>query len=262
MTVAGPGKLRAVAVIPARYGSVRLPAKALLSDTGKALVVHAAERAGQASRLADVVVATDDQRIFAVVAGAGFSARMTRSDHPTGSDRIGELLPSLDADVIVNVQGDEPEIEPELLNALILRLETDPGVDVATAATPLKDRTRLGDPNVVKVVVDRFDRALYFSRSALPGGKPGGPDPWSEGRGPLQHVGVYAYRRAALETFLSLPPSALELAEGLEQLRLVEYGTRYGVVVTPEATRGVDTLEDYAAFVARERARREKEPRR
>jgi len=262
MTVDGTGALRAVAVIPARYGSVRLPAKALLAETGRALVVHAAERARQARRLHDVVVATDDLRIFEVVARAGFTVKMTRADHPTGSDRIGELLPTLDADVVVNVQGDEPEIEPDLLDALILRLESDPGVDVATAATPLQDRSRLADPNVVKVVVDRSDRALYFSRSALPGGKPGGPDPWSLGRGPLSHVGVYAYRRSALETFLSLPPSPLELAEGLEQLRLVEYGIRYGVVVTPEATRGVDTPEDYAAFVARDRARRETEPRR
>jgi 3-deoxy-manno-octulosonate cytidylyltransferase (CMP-KDO synthetase) len=177
--------LRAVAVIPARYGSTRLPAKALLAETGRALVVHVAERAARARRIATVVVAVDDARVEAVVTAAGFTARMTSPTHPTGSDRIGELLPTLAADVVVNVQGDEPEIEPDLLDALVARLEADPTVDVATAATPLRDRARLADPNVVKVVLDRGDRALYFSRSALPGGKPDGPDPYGLGRGPL-----------------------------------------------------------------------------
>jgi 3-deoxy-manno-octulosonate cytidylyltransferase (CMP-KDO synthetase) len=256
VTAAGGGATRAAAVIPARYGSTRLPAKALLAETGRPLVVHVLERARAARRLSRVIVATDDVRIADAVRHAGGEAVMTRADHPTGSDRIGEVLPRLDADVVVNVQGDEPEIEPALLDRLVEALDADSGVDVATAATPIRDRARFADPNWVKVVCDRAGRALYFSRSPLPGGRPGAPDLWSQGGAPLLHVGVYAYRRAALETFLRLPPSPLEVAESLEQLRLVEYGLRYGVVTTNEAPRGIDTPDDYAAFVARDRARR------
>lgn len=256
MAAGGKSGVRAVGVIPARFGSTRLPAKALLAETGRALVVHVLERARAARRLSAVVVATDDERIAAVVRAAGGDVRMTRADHPTGSDRIGEILPTLDADVVVNVQGDEPEIEPDLLDALVERLAGDDGIDVATAATPLRDRARFADRNCVKVVVDARGRALYFSRSPLPGGKADGPDPFARAPGPLLHVGVYAYRVEALRTFLRLPPSGLETCESLEQLRLLEYGSRYGVVVTPEAPRGVDTPEDYSAFVARERARR------
>jgi 3-deoxy-manno-octulosonate cytidylyltransferase (CMP-KDO synthetase) len=254
-----PGAARAVAVIPARYGSTRLKAKALLAETGTPLVVHVLLRARLSKEISRVVVATDDRRIADAVVAAGGEAMTTRADHPTGSDRIGEILPKLDADVVVNVQGDEPEIEPGLLDALVARLRDDPEIDVATAAAPLRDRGRLDDPNCVKVALDRRDRALYFGRGRIPCGKADGPDVFKVGRGPLTHVGVYAYRREALETFLRLKPSALETAEGLEQLRLLEYGARFGVVVTSEATRGIDTAEDYAAFVARERARRSKD---
>jgi 3-deoxy-manno-octulosonate cytidylyltransferase (CMP-KDO synthetase) len=244
---------RTVAVIPSRYGSTRLKAKALLAETGRPLVVHVLERARAAKRIGRVIVATDDARIVEAVRRAGGEAALTRADHPTGSDRIGELLPQLEADVVVNVQGDEPEVEPELLDALVERLESDPSIEVATAATPFTDRASFRDPNWVKVVCDRSGRALYFSRSPIPGGKSDGPDPWSVGGAPLLHIGVYAYRRSALETFLRLPPSPLETAESLEQLRLVEHGARFGVVVTSRAARGIDTPEDYAAFVSRNR---------
>lgn len=256
MREGAPQRPAVVVVVPARYGSTRLPAKALLAETGRALVVHVWERARRARSVDRVVVATDDARIADVVRAAGGEAVLTRADHPTGSDRVGEVLPRLTADVVVNVQGDEPEIEPALIDRLVERLAEDPEIGVATAAAPITDRARLADPNVVKVVRDAAGRALYFSRSPLPGRRSDGPDPWSVGATPLQHVGVYAYRRSALEIFLRLPPSPLETAESLEQLRLAEHGVRYGVVVVDAAPRGIDTAEDYAAFVARERGRR------
>jgi 3-deoxy-manno-octulosonate cytidylyltransferase (CMP-KDO synthetase) len=242
--------LRAVAVIPARIGSTRLPEKMLLAETGRPLVVHVLERVRKARRLADVVVATDDARIQRAVEAAGGTARLTSPDHRTGSDRIGELLPSIQADVIINVQGDEPEIDPALLDALVERLEADPAVDVGTGASPIMRAADLADTNCVKVVLDARRCALYFSRSPIPGGRGG---PTLDAR-PLMHIGVYAYRRAALEAFLRLEPTPLERAESLEQLRLLENGFRFGIEITQLAGRGIDTASDYAEFVRRVRA--------
>jgi 3-deoxy-manno-octulosonate cytidylyltransferase (CMP-KDO synthetase) len=239
--------LRAAAVIPARLGSTRLPEKMLLRETGRPLVVHVLERVRQARRLSEVIVATDHPRIQQAVEAAGGVARLTREDHKTGSDRIGELLPSIQADVIVNVQGDEPEVDPKLIDAILERMEADPEVDVGTGAAPISRESDLVDVNCVKVVLDSKQRALYFSRSPLPGGR-GGP---VLSANPLMHIGVYAYRRRALEAFLRLEPSPLERAESLEQLRLLENGIRFGVVITPFAGRGIDTASDYAEFVRR-----------
>jgi 3-deoxy-manno-octulosonate cytidylyltransferase (CMP-KDO synthetase) len=219
----------------------------LLRETGRPLVAHVLDRVRQARRLAEVIVATDHERIRQAVEAAGGTARLTREDHKTGSDRIGELLPGIEADVIVNVQGDEPEVDPALIDAILERLEADPEVDVGTGAAPISRESDLLDVNCVKVVVDAKKRALYFSRSPLPGGR-GGP---SLAAGPLMHIGVYAYRRPALEGFLRLAPTPLEQAESLEQLRLLENGFRFGVVVTPMAGRGIDTASDYAEFVRR-----------
>lgn len=243
----GRGPLTAVAVIPARIGSTRLPEKMLLSETGLPLVVHVMKRASQASRLAAVVVATDDERIRRVVEQHGGRARMTSPGHRSGSDRIGELLPELRADLVFNLQGDEPEVDPAVLDAIVARMEDDAEADVGTAAAPIKSQIDLVDTNCVKVVLDARQRALYFSRSAIPGGRGGA----TLDAGPLMHVGVYAYRRRAIEAFLRLPPSRLELAESLEQLRLLEAGYRFSVVVTRTASRGIDTESDYAAFVRR-----------
>jgi 3-deoxy-manno-octulosonate cytidylyltransferase (CMP-KDO synthetase) len=243
--------VKAVAVIPARIGSTRLPEKMLLSETGLPLVIHVLERVKEARLLADVIVATDDPRIQRVVEAHGGRAKMTSPDHRTGSDRIGSLLPEIDADVIVNVQGDEPEIDPALLDGIVRRMEDDPGADVGTGASPLLREADLLDSNCVKVVLDSRERALYFSRSPIPGGR-GGPKLESK---PLMHIGVYAYRRRALEGFLRLPPSRLELAESLEQLRLLEAGFTFGVVITQSAGRGIDTASDYAEFVRRVRER-------
>lgn len=244
-----PGRpaLRSVAVIPARLGSTRLPEKMLLAETGRPLVVHVLERVKQARRLSEVIVATDHPRIQRAVEAAGGTARITREDHTTGSARVGELLASIQADVIVNVQGDEPEVDPAMIDAILGRMEADPEIDVGTGAAPISRESDLLDVNCVKVVLDAKHRALYFSRSPIPGGRGG---PTLEAR-PLMHIGVYAYRRRVLETFLKLEPTSLEKAETLEQLRLLENGFRFGVVVTPFAGRGIDTASDYAEFVRR-----------
>jgi 3-deoxy-manno-octulosonate cytidylyltransferase (CMP-KDO synthetase) len=248
--------LKAVAVIPARIGSTRLPEKMLLRETGLPLVVHVLQRVRQASRLSGVIVATDDERIRRVVEDHGGVARLTRPDHRTGSDRIGELLPEIDADLLVNVQGDEPEVDPGLLDGIVDRMAADPEADVGTGASPISRESDLHDANCVKVVLDVRQRALYFSRSPIPGGR-GGP---SLAAAPLMHVGVYAYRRRALEAFLKLPPGRLEIAESLEQLRLLEAGFRFAVVLTPSAGRGIDTTSDYAEFVRRVRERAARTP--
>jgi 3-deoxy-manno-octulosonate cytidylyltransferase (CMP-KDO synthetase) len=243
--------IKAVAVIPARIGSMRLPEKMLLQETGMPLVAHVLERVREAKRLSAVIVATDDPRIQRAVLDRGGDARLTRPDHRTGSDRIGELLPSLSADVIVNVQGDEPEIDPRLIDGIIERMEADPEADVGTGASPITREADLADTNCVKVVLDRKERALYFSRSPIPGGRGGAV----LASGPLMHIGVYAYRRMVLEQFLRLDPTPLEQAESLEQLRLLENGFRFAVVLTKFAGRGIDTASDYAEFVRRVRER-------
>lgn len=246
----GSSPLTAVAVIPARFESSRLPGKPLLEAGGRPLIEHVWRRVRQASRIAQVVVATDDARIVDAVAAFGGDGRMTSRSHRTGSDRIGELLPSLDADVILNVQGDEPEIEPAVLDALVGCLEADPDLGVATAACPFPEGADPADPHAVKVVTDRRGRALYFSRALIPGSKPGseaiGGADW-----PLLHLGVYAFRRAALETFLASEQGALERIESLEQLRMLELGIGIGVVTCARAPAGVDTPDDFEAFRAR-----------
>jgi 3-deoxy-manno-octulosonate cytidylyltransferase (CMP-KDO synthetase) len=247
-----PGRrLSAVAVIPARIGSTRLPEKMLLAETGMPLVAHVLERVRAARRLDSVIVATDDARIVRAVEQRGGTARLTSPDCKTGSDRVGELLPGLSADVVVNVQGDEPEVDPALIDGILERLERDPDADVGTGASPIRRESDLLDTNCVKVVLDRKGRALYFSRSPIPGGR-GGP---TLEAAPMMHVGVYAYRRKVLEQFLRLEPTALERAESLEQLRLLENGFRFAVVVTEFAGRGIDTANDYAEFVRRVRER-------
>lgn len=247
MSAAGGGTLSAVAVIPARFGSSRLPGKPLLKAGGRSLIEHVWRRVRAADRIDGVVVATDDERILEAVRAFGGDARMTSADHRTGSDRIGELLPGIEADLIINVQGDEPELDPEVLNRLVAQLETQPHVDVATAVCPFPSDVSHEDPNVVKVVVDGTGRALYFSRAAIPGRRPDAPE-LDRVHWPLLHVGVYAFRRAALERFLTLPQSALEQIESLEQLRLLENGMTVGVVTCERVPTGVDTDVEFEAF--------------
>jgi 3-deoxy-manno-octulosonate cytidylyltransferase (CMP-KDO synthetase) len=243
-----------VALIPARYGSTRLPGKPLLKKTGKYLIQHVYERVAAARRVEAVVVATDDERILEAVMEFGGRAMMTSADHSSGSDRIAEAASRLaeesggsGADVVLNVQGDEPEIDPDLLDGLVELMESPAAPPIGTAAVPITDPALFDDPNTVKVVVAPGDnRALYFSRSPVPhGAVPGGALP------PLKHIGVYAYRRDALLRFAGLPRSPLEETERLEQLRALDHGMEIRVVMTQDDSQGIDTPEDYEAFVKR-----------
>lgn len=233
-------RVRVVGVIPARYASTRLPAKALVLLCGKPLIVRVLERVRQASRLDEVVVATDDARIAAVVRAAGGAVAMTRPDHPSGTDRVAEAVAGRPADIIVNVQGDEPLIDPGLINGLAETMVREPEWDMATAATPIREASDLGKASVVKVVWDARGRALYFSRSTIPFVRdetPAGLRHW-------RHLGIYAYRRSFLARVVAAPPCALELAEKLEQLRALHLGASIKVIETEEAGIGVDTPED------------------
>ena len=238
-------------LIPARMASSRLPDKPLADIAGKPMVVHVAERAAQSGALR-VVVACDDPRIAEACAAHGVRAVLTRADHASGSDRLAEActLLGLDGgDVVVNVQGDEPLIDPALVQRVADLLVERQDCVMSTAAHPLADVAELMNPNVVKVVLDAAGRALYFSRAAIPW--------WRDGHAagvtqlptpaPLRHLGLYAYRAGFLRSFPALPPAALEQCEALEQLRVLWHGHRIAVHVAPHGPGpGVDTPEDLA----------------
>jgi 3-deoxy-manno-octulosonate cytidylyltransferase (CMP-KDO synthetase) len=233
----------AVAIIPARFQSTRLPGKALALIGGRPMVCHVAERARRARGLARVIVATDDERIRAAVAATGAEVMMTRPDHPSGTDRLAEVARGLDADVVVNVQGDLPLLDPGLIERLVARLLDEPALPMATLATPIRDEAEWRSPHVVKVVVGLDGRALYFSRGPLPhdrDGVRGTAEPFG-----LRHIGMYGYRRDVLLRLAGLPPSPLERRECLEQLRALENGITIGVVEwTGEPVIEVDTAAD------------------
>jgi 3-deoxy-manno-octulosonate cytidylyltransferase (CMP-KDO synthetase) len=229
-----------------------------LNETGKYLIQHVYEQAAEARCATDVLVATDDERIFDAVRGFGGRAVMTRADHVSGTDRIAEVAGHLPADVIVNLQGDEPQIEPAALD-LLAGLLADPASDMATLAVPITERETYLSPNVVKVVCDDGGRALYFSRSPIPMVRDGEPDFTARPARFLQHLGVYAYRRAFLLKIAATAPHPLELTEKLEQLRVLGMGGTIRVGIVAHAHRGVDTPADYTDFV---RAYRENGPRR
>jgi len=238
--------MRTAIIIPARFASSRLPGKPLLRATGKYLIQHVYERACLA-RADAVVVATDDARIITAVTSFGGRAVMTRSDHPSGSDRVAEVARGLDVDVIVNLQGDEPLIDPATIELLPSLLRQDCEAVMATVAVPITSMEQWQDPNCVKVVRDGRGRALYFSRSPIPHVRDGKPD-FSSGAF-LQHLGLYAYRRDFLLELAQLPPAPVEEVEKLEQLRVLAAGHRIAVGVIAHAGRGVDTPADYERFV-------------
>ncbi|NQT88408.1 3-deoxy-manno-octulosonate cytidylyltransferase [bacterium] len=243
-------------VIPARYASVRLPGKPLLKDTGKYLIEHVYERALQATRVDAVLVATDDERVREAVEGFGGNVAMTSGAHRSGTDRVAEAAQKLDADIIVNVQGDEPEIDPAAIDMAVALLDRHHDAHISTLAVPTDNADRIRDPNVVKVVVDGSGFALYFSRAPIPASKAYPDFPPGERHVYLTHVGLYAFRRDFLFRFASLGPSPLETYESLEQLRALECGYRIAVGVCNYHALGIDTPEDYAAFVQRWRERR------
>jgi 3-deoxy-manno-octulosonate cytidylyltransferase (CMP-KDO synthetase) len=233
--------LRIVAVVPARYSSTRLPGKPLADIGGKPMVQHVYERAAQAAGVTTVLVATDDSRVADAVAAFGGRAVMTRADHPSGTDRLAEVAAHLECDIVVNVQGDEPLLPPAMI-AEALAPFADPGVHMTTLRRPFTDAAEAADPNVVKVVCDRNGDALYFSRLPIPYGR-NTQGHFAAGH-TSKHIGLYAYRRAFLLHLATLAPTPLEVAESLEQLRVLEHGHRIRVAVTAHDSRGVDTPAD------------------
>lgn len=235
-----------IAVIPARMASQRFPGKVIAPLAGKPLVWHVFDRTRRASLVDDVIVAIDDARIANALEPLGVPCVMTRLDHASGTDRIAEVATGLDADIVVNVQGDEALIEPATIDAAIQPLLDDPTLPMATVCHALRDAAQVRDPNVVKVVVDARGRALYFSRSPIPFDRdaPDGVGPPERYR---QHVGLYAMRRAFLLAYAALEPTPLEKAERLEQLRALEHGYSIAVVETAYESIGVDTPEQLAA---------------
>ena len=242
-------------IIPARFASTRLPGKPLLSDTGKPLIQHVVEAARHSKRLDRIIVATDDARIAEAVIAFGGEVALTRNDHPTGTDRVAEVVARMpEADLIVNLQGDEPELSGEALDLVVSLLEADPEAPMATLATPIRDEAVYRDPSCVKVVQSRLGRALYFSRSPIPCHRDGLPDFNADPPDALLHLGLYAYRRDFLLRLAELPPSPLESAEKLEQLRVLEAGHPIALGIVQERSIGIDTPDDYRRFVERWRA--------
>jgi 3-deoxy-manno-octulosonate cytidylyltransferase (CMP-KDO synthetase) len=229
------------AVIPARYASVRLPGKPLASIAGRPMIQHVVERARQAERVSRVIVATDDERIKKAVEGFGGEAVLTRADHRTGTDRIAEVAAHLEAEIYVNIQGDEPLIDPATIDAVVAEMLDDESIQIGTPCTAITQKNEIMDPNVVKVVRDFDGNGLYFSRA---------PIPWVRDTGATiaaqhwKHIGLYAFRREALLEFPTLPPGELERVEQLEQLRWLENGFHIRVVETDYDAVSVDVPAD------------------
>ena len=250
-------RMKSLIVIPARMASSRLPRKMLLCETGKSLLQHTYEAATRATLPTGVCVATDHEEIAADVRAFGGEVYLTSPDCASGTDRVAEIARRrLDIDVFVNVQGDEPELAGSSIDLVVELLARDPGVAMATLATPIRRREQLLDPACVKVVFDTRGRALYFSRSPIPHARE-----WhdelltADTPNFYQHVGLYAYRRAFLLEIAQTPPATLETIEKLEQLRVLYAGHEIAVGVVDEPTVGIDTRADYDAFVERTRSR-------
>jgi 3-deoxy-manno-octulosonate cytidylyltransferase (CMP-KDO synthetase) len=249
--------MKTVGIIPARWASSRLPGKLLLARTGKTLLQYTWEAACRSRRLAEVIVATDSSEIFTAVKAFGGRAEMT-GEHASGTDRIAEVARRCcpDADLLVNVQGDEPELDPRQIDALIDTMRKHPATEMATLAAPIQSREVLDDPSCTKVVCAKDGRALYFSRAAIPVCRDASSEdietllaqnsPWK------LHLGIYAYRRDFLLQLTQLPASPLERLEKLEQLRALEAGAVIQVAIVEHYAVGIDTPTDYAQFVARQ----------
>jgi 3-deoxy-manno-octulosonate cytidylyltransferase (CMP-KDO synthetase) len=235
--------VRVVLVIPARYGSTRLPGKPLVSLAGKPMIQRVYERAKMAQRADRVIVATDDERILSAVEGFGGEARMTRTEHRTGTERIAEVAAREEGDVFVNVQGDEPLLDPGAINVAVDALLEEPQASISTVATPIKTPADIMDPNVVKTVLDFDGNALYFSRA---------PIPWVRDTASkiqvrhLKHLGLYVFQREALLEYATLPQGELERIEQLEQLRWMENGWKIRVAEVEHDAISVDVPEDVA----------------
>jgi 3-deoxy-manno-octulosonate cytidylyltransferase (CMP-KDO synthetase) len=226
-------------VIPARFASTRFPGKVLAQIAGKTMLQHVYERASLSTYLTSVIIGTDDEQVFSVAREFGARVRMTRSDHLSGTDRVAEVASAEEAEIIVNIQGDEPLISPAAIDGAILPMAHEPDLVMATLKKRIEDRREIADPNVVKVVTDRSGDAIYFSRCPIPFAREiGGGTPY------FKHIGLYVYRRDFLLRYSALPVGPLEAAERLEQLRAMENGYRIRVVETEYESLGVDTPED------------------
>jgi 3-deoxy-manno-octulosonate cytidylyltransferase (CMP-KDO synthetase) len=249
--------MRVYGIIPARLQSSRLPRKLLLADTGKPLLQYTWEQSCRAKSLHGVIVATDSDEIARAVRGFGGRVEMT-GEHPSGTDRVAEVVrrSCRDAQIIVNIQGDEPEIDPTHIDLLVKTLSDRPGIEMSTLATPITSRRELDDHSCNKVVCADDGRALYFSRSTIPYVRDSVWDELLQTNSPwLLHLGLYAYRAEFLLKLAKLPPSRLERLEKLEQLRVLEMGANIQVAVVEQRSVGIDTPEDYARFVERMRSR-------
>ncbi len=241
--------MKILVVIPARYGSTRFAGKVLAKDTGKFLVQHTYEKACLAKLPDRVLIAADDKRIADAAVTFGAECVMTSANHQSGTDRIAEAAKDIDADIVVNLQADEPEIDPENIDLVAQLLIDNPDFQMATLATVFKNPKQVQDPNIVKVITDRSGKAIYFSRSVIPYDRDnsGLPKPGDY----LQHLGIYAYRKEFLLKITTLSQSTLEKTEKLEQLRVIENGYSILVGKTQHICEGIDTSQQYAGFVAR-----------
>jgi 3-deoxy-manno-octulosonate cytidylyltransferase (CMP-KDO synthetase) len=226
-------------VIPARFSSTRFPGKVLAPIAGKTMLQHVYERAALSTYLTSILIATDDERVYAAAKNFGARVRMTRSDHLSGTDRVAEAASAVDAEIVVNIQGDEPLIDPAAIDAAILPIVHEPEIVMGTLKKRIEDAREITDPNVVKVVTDRAGDAIYFSRCAIPFEREKSVNtPY------FKHIGLYVYQRDFLLAYSALPVGPLEAAERLEQLRALENGLRIRVVETEYESLGVDTPED------------------
>ena len=249
--------MKIVVCIPARYASTRFPGKVLAKETGKYLVQHTCEQACKARLPERVIIAADDEKIVVAAAEFGAECVLTSPAHQSGTDRIAEAVADLDVDIVINVQGDEPEIDPDHIDYLAELLLQNPDYPMATLATALHEARHVADPNVVKAIVDARGKAIYFSRCPIPYDREnagiGAPEQY------LRHLGIYAYRKDFLATITTLGQTPLEKLEKLEQLRALENGYPILVGRIDHPCEGIDTPEQYAAFVKRYEAQAKKE---
>lgn len=234
--------MKTAGIIPSRYASSRFPGKPLIDLKGKSMIQRVYENASKATLLDEVIVATDDERIYDHVTGFGGKVMMTATHHPSGTDRCGEVAENIDADIIINIQGDEPLVNPEQLNTLLKAFE-DASVQIATLGSPNITKNDINNPNRIKIVTDVNNNALYFSRSAVPN------DAHFKGDSLdfypfLKHIGLYAFRKSCLLDLVKLKPSRLEQTESLEQLRWLYYGYSIRVIETIIETPNIDVPED------------------
>lgn len=233
--------MNTLCVIPARFASTRLPGKPLADIVGKPMISRVYDRASKAARVTGVIAAVDDQRVYDAVVANGGTAMMTRKDHATGTDRLAEVAAAHpEAELIINVQGDEPLIDPAIIDALAAAFDDDAELQMATVKSPMKDKEEMTNPNNVKVVTDKNGYALYFSRSLMPYPRE------NTGVTVYKHIGIYAYKRDFLLNYAKMEGTPLEKTESLEQLRALENGYRIKVIETDQTFVGVDTAEDLA----------------